>query len=61
LRTIADINREFPHVLTLSPDDVAAMGDSEEGSGLPSTVVRWTPAGWDLLRQGSVQFTDSFA
>lgn len=56
LRRIADINREFPHLLTLSPDDVAAMGDSEIGSGQPSTVVRWERSGWEVLRQGSVEF-----
>lgn len=56
LRTIADINREFPELLTLSPDEVAAMGDSEVGSGEPSTVVRWGPTGWEVLRQGAIQF-----
>lgn len=62
LRTIADIERVFPNLLTLSPDDIASYGDSEVGSGLPSTVVTRVATRsaqtWQILRQGSVSFTD---
>ncbi|MGF1500074.1 MAG: L-threonylcarbamoyladenylate synthase [Elainellaceae cyanobacterium] len=67
LRTIAAINAEFPEVLTLSPPDLdalerslstntdaAASSASSPASGTPSTVIKWTGQGWDVLRQGSI-------
>lgn len=47
LNAIAEV---FPSVLTLNDDNYI-------GSGLPSTVVKWTGEGWEILRQGSVKLT----
>ena len=65
LKTMADIAATFPQIFTLSRDALGAIypllagmkppNDHEsEGSGLPSTVVRWNSQGWEVLRQGSV-------
>ncbi|MEB3356909.1 MAG: L-threonylcarbamoyladenylate synthase [Synechococcales bacterium] len=67
LQTIAAINAEFPEVLTLSPQDLADLARSlpdfargtpdstvESASGKPSTVVKWTGQGWEVLRQGAI-------
>lgn len=48
LTTMADIALEFPEVLTLE------AGEIKSGSGLPSTVAKWTGQGWHILRQGAV-------
>ena len=59
LEIMADIEAQFPQLLTLSPDAIAAI-EAAIGpilpmiSGLPSTVVRWTGTGWEVLRQGAV-------
>lgn len=46
-----EIERIFPQVAVLkrSPEAI-------KGSGLPSTIVKWTTDGWQLLRQGSIKF-----
>ncbi len=59
LQTMAEINQQFPEVLTLTPDAEAAILRAESpglppASGVPSTVVRWTGEGWNVLRQGAV-------
>jgi L-threonylcarbamoyladenylate synthase len=57
--TLADIEAQFPQLVTLSDGAIAAI-ESEIGpiipmvSGLPSTVVRWTGTGWEVLRPGAV-------
>lgn len=62
LTTLAEINAQFPEVLTLSPEELAALGRSlgqanpMAASGVPSTVAQWTGSGWKILRQGAVQF-----
>lgn len=51
LMRIEEIEEVFPQVAVLkdgSPNEV--------GSGLPSTIVKWTGDGWQLLRQGSINF-----
>lgn len=53
LLKIADIDKQFPEVLTLNNPDL----ESGSGSALPSTVVRWTNNGdWEILRAGAVEF-----
>ncbi len=47
LISMVDIATEFPEVVTLEPTEIKV------GSGLPSTVVKWTGEGWQILRQGA--------
>lgn len=63
LRTIEDINTAFPEVLTFAPAEFQAIEQELSGSqnpqaivgsGLPSTVAKWTGSGWEILRQGNV-------
>lgn len=63
LLTIDAINTHFPQVLTLSTTEVEAWNRLTQTQtpvsvtsslGMPSTVARWTGAGWEILRQGSV-------
>lgn len=60
LQTMAEIEAQFPQVLTLSPSELQALQltspltPSSSPSGVPSTVVRWTESGWEVLRQGAV-------
>lgn len=60
LQTMAEIEAQFPQVLTLSPSAVQTLQppsiptSSASPSGVPSTVVRWTQSGWKVLRQGAV-------
>lgn len=52
LRTLAEINQQFPEVLTLA----ATEFDGEiSGIGVPSTVGKWTGTNWQILRQGTVE------
>lgn len=52
LVTTEAINQVFPKVAILQD----ATPTKAQGSGLPSTVVKWTGVTWQLLRQGSVNF-----
>ncbi len=52
LLTIAEIEAEFPDVLTLNPTELEAMAPS---LSVPSTVARWSGNGWEILRQGEVK------
>ena len=59
LQRMAEIEVELPQVLTLLPSELQALGEScvlptADPSGIPSTVARWTSAGWEILRQGRV-------
>ncbi|MBE9108035.1 L-threonylcarbamoyladenylate synthase [Nodosilinea sp. LEGE 07298] len=64
LETMSAIAASFPQVCTLSPaaqtEIYGAIGcerpsdDQPQGSGLPSTVVRWQGSRWDVLREGAV-------
>lgn len=49
LQDMREISIQFPDVLTLVTDSV-----SPQTLGVPSTVVRWTGYGWEVLRQGAV-------
>lgn len=62
LETLAEINAQFPEVLTLSVEELAALEIELSASpnpmppspGIPSTVAKWTGQKWEILRQGSV-------
>ncbi|MGF1512703.1 MAG: L-threonylcarbamoyladenylate synthase [Elainellaceae cyanobacterium] len=56
LKTLEEINQQFPSVLTLSMDELAHRAITYAGTGQPSTVVKWTRQGWTTVRQGSVTF-----
>lgn len=51
LETMSAIEAAFPDVLVLD----CLEFDRKQGSGLPSTVAKWTEEGWEILRQGSVE------
>jgi L-threonylcarbamoyladenylate synthase len=61
LQTMPEIAAQFPQVLTLAPSDLQALqpGFSTEQaatpSGVPSTVVKWTSSGWEVVRQGAIR------
>jgi L-threonylcarbamoyladenylate synthase len=52
LITTEEIERVFPQIAVLQ----VRSPDRAKGSGLPSTIVKWTADGWQLLRQGSIIF-----
>jgi L-threonylcarbamoyladenylate synthase len=54
LLNLAEIRSQFPQVLTLQDEDLRSIGADPEATsaGVPSTVVRWTVDGWEVLRQG---------
>ena len=52
LRSMTEIAQAFPQVLVMDQQN-AILGSS----GCPSTVVQWTRQNWQILRQGSVQFS----
>ncbi len=56
LQTMADIEAAFPDILTLQLPPSTVEPSAERG--VPSTVVKWTAEGWEILRQGSVQFEE---
>lgn len=53
LQRVADIQAQFPDVLTLQ--HLESETTNLVKSGVPSTVAKWTGSGWEILRQGSVQ------
>lgn len=53
LQTIAEIEAQFPDILTLQPTEFEAV--KTVTTGVPSTVAKWTGSNWQILRQGSVQ------
>ncbi|MGC1309011.1 MAG: L-threonylcarbamoyladenylate synthase [Phormidesmis sp.] len=52
LTSPADIARTFPTVLMLPAEDFESDAPF---SGTPSTVVKWTGQGWQVLRQGEIK------
>jgi len=58
LETLPEIEAQFPTVWTLPPQELELLAPgslrSDAPSGVPSTVIRWNEAGWEVLRQGSV-------
>lgn len=57
LQTMAEIEAEFPDVLTLEP--AAFIAADTVTIGVPSTVAKWTGRSWQILRQGSIQLAPS--
>jgi L-threonylcarbamoyladenylate synthase len=62
LEDFAEINAQFPEVLTLLPDELAELEGNLQPfdrapikKGIPSTVAKWTGKGWQILRQGEVK------
>ncbi len=55
LKTMAEIDAQFPQVLTLAPSELTTVS---AGIGLPSTVVKWMGDHWKILRSGAVKFDD---
>lgn len=53
IETMAEIEAQFPQVLTLEDSELTAV--SSLIPGIPSTVAKWTDTGWQVLRQGGVQ------
>jgi L-threonylcarbamoyladenylate synthase len=51
LPTMAAVDRTFPTVLALNSDLIA--------DGEPSTVICWQNNGWQVLRQGAIQFSSA--
>ncbi|NJM72157.1 MAG: L-threonylcarbamoyladenylate synthase [Scytonema sp. RU_4_4] len=52
LQTMAEIEAQFPNVLTLAATE---FQDELHGDGVPSTVVKWTGKNWQVLRQGAME------
>lgn len=52
LLTLAEIEAQFPNVLTLG---VTEGLDEVSGMGVPSTVAKWTQKNWQILRQGVIE------
>ena len=55
LKTMNEIDAQFPQVLTLAPSELATV---TAAIGLPSTVVKWMGNHWKILRSGAVKFDD---
>ncbi|EAZ92013.1 L-threonylcarbamoyladenylate synthase [Crocosphaera chwakensis] len=55
IENLSDIALIFPDVLVLNEELI--KNQKKYGSGLPSTVAKWTNRGWEILRQGSIQLT----
>jgi L-threonylcarbamoyladenylate synthase len=53
LQTMAEIEAQFPNVLTLQSSELESA--QAVTLGVPSTVAKWTSSGWEILRQGSVR------
>jgi L-threonylcarbamoyladenylate synthase len=67
LETMTAIQAQFPELVTLTETAIADLytrytedpvpwGDQPQGSGQPSTVVAWDGQGWNVLRQGAIDF-----
>lgn len=61
LLNLSQVLEQFPQVYGFNDDALKILLDTEATSstlptpsGLPSTVARWQPTGWEILRQGSV-------
>lgn len=51
LQTIAEIEAEFPNILTLA---TTAYDSKTLAIGIPSTVAKWDGKKWQILRQGAI-------
>ncbi|MHC5757506.1 L-threonylcarbamoyladenylate synthase [Nostoc sp.] len=52
LQKMAEIETQFPEVLTLATTEY--QGETP-GMGVPSTVAKWTGINWQILRQGAIK------
>ncbi|MEH2237255.1 L-threonylcarbamoyladenylate synthase [Nostoc sp.] len=52
LQRIAEIEVQFPKVLTLATTEYQS---EIPGMGVPSTVAKWTGINWQILRQGAIK------
>ncbi len=52
LQSMAEIEAQFPKVLTLATTEY--QGEMS-GLGIPSTVAKWTGINWQILRQGAIK------
>ncbi|OUL22416.1 hypothetical protein BV378_24980 [Nostoc sp. RF31YmG] len=52
LQTMAEIENQFPDVLTLSATEYQQEISTQ---GVPSTVAKWTGMNWQILRQGAIK------
>ncbi len=52
LMTMAEIQAQFPDVLTLQATELAV---DNSVIGVPSTVAKWIGTSWEILRQGAVK------
>ncbi|MFQ4146834.1 L-threonylcarbamoyladenylate synthase [Chlorogloeopsis sp. ULAP02] len=52
LQTMAEIEAQFPEVLTLYTNECE---NEIPGNGVPSTVAKWTGKDWQILRQGGIK------
>jgi len=52
LTTLETINQSFPQVLTPLAHQWPSPGGADS---IPSTVIKWTGPGWDVLRPGAIQ------
>ena len=52
LESVAEIQAQFPEVLTLVPSELAT---GTTASSLPSTVAKWTGSEWKILRHGAIE------
>ena len=55
LESVAEIEAQFPEVLTLMPSELATVATGAIASSLPSTVAKWTGSNWEILRQGAIE------
>ncbi|MBE9229193.1 L-threonylcarbamoyladenylate synthase [Phormidium sp. LEGE 05292] len=51
LETMAEIEAQFPEVVTLLWEEEL----KNQAGGIPSTVAKWTDKGWQILRQGAIK------
>ncbi len=60
LLTMAEIGNSFPQVFTLDIELNLLIGGAESPPTQvkPSTVIKWMGNGWQLLRQGAINFAD---
>ncbi|ACB53551.1 putative YrdC-like RNA-binding protein [Crocosphaera subtropica ATCC 51142] len=57
IETLSEIAANFPDVLVLNEE--VLKNQKKYGSGLPSTVAKWTDTDWKILRQGSIKLTEN--
>ncbi len=55
IEKLGEIAQKFSDVLVLNEEPL--KNQKKYGSGLPSTVAKWTNTGWKILRQGSIKLT----